>query len=601
MDIKGFMTKDGTVHRYDYHALANKPEGSVGAAMDYDRNVRAINHRGFRTLAPENTIPAYILSKVQGFTCVECDVSFTADGVCVLLHDPTIDRTSNGSGKISSLTYAQASQYDYGSWKSEDYAGTGIPTLKEFLCVCKGLGLHPYIEIKNESGTTQAMVDSIVTAVQATGMKGRVTYISYNSSYLGTVKALDPEARLGYVVEGITSTEISMAKALKQDANQVFLNVNYSKLTDAMVDLCIRADVPLEVWNCNSESWIENMNPYITGVTSDTLIAGKILYNKCMNYEQPEAVSLTEISATYRGASVAVGTALSALHGIDVTAYYSDGSQAAVSGYTLSGTIAEGENTITVSYAGKTAFFTVTGVAESPYYTVTNTLTNAVSSNPAQSVAAGESYTAELTGAEGYVLSGGYVTVEMGGNGVTAGTYGDGRISIPEVTGNIEITAEAVLEAPAVPEGYEAVRTLYSNDLQYQKGSQYQNTTSDPPYTVQSSMRVGYLYQDIPVEYGYSYRVDFVSKYDTAQYSMQLITQAGLELMASGAQFSGGGTPNAQVYDTGWLASGAEVEIPGNHNGSPCVAMRLAFRRSAQNEAVAAGDIQSVTVSRKRV
>ena len=78
----------------------------------------------------------------------------------------------------------------------------------------------------------------------------------------------------------------------------------------------------------------------------------------------PEA-TLSSISATYSGGDVAVGTAVTDLTGIVVTAHYSDGSNATVTGYTLNGTIAEGENTITVTYEGLTTTFTVTGVAES--------------------------------------------------------------------------------------------------------------------------------------------------------------------------------------------------------------------------------------------
>jgi hypothetical protein len=76
-------------------------------------------------------------------------------------------------------------------------------------------------------------------------------------------------------------------------------------------------------------------------------------------------VTLTSISATYSGGDVAVGTAVTDLTGIAVTAIYSDGTSKTVTDYTLSGTIAEGSNTITVTYEGKTATFTVTGVAES--------------------------------------------------------------------------------------------------------------------------------------------------------------------------------------------------------------------------------------------
>lgn len=78
-----------------------------------------------------------------------------------------------------------------------------------------------------------------------------------------------------------------------------------------------------------------------------------------------EEVTITSISATYSGGDVAVGTAVTDLTGIVVTATYSDGSTATVTGYTLNGTIAEGENTVTVSYGGKTTTFVVTGVAES--------------------------------------------------------------------------------------------------------------------------------------------------------------------------------------------------------------------------------------------
>lgn len=80
--------------------------------------------------------------------------------------------------------------------------------------------------------------------------------------------------------------------------------------------------------------------------------------------EVPE-VTLSSISATYNGGEVAVGTALTDLTGITVKATYSDGTTANITDYTLSGTIAEGENTITVSYGGKTTTFKVTGVAES--------------------------------------------------------------------------------------------------------------------------------------------------------------------------------------------------------------------------------------------
>ena len=93
--------------------------------------VRSINHRGWYS-APENTIPAYKASKQNGFSIVECDVRFTSDGIPVLLHDATINRTArNADGttisetiSIGSITYSEALEYDFGIYKNAQYAGT---------------------------------------------------------------------------------------------------------------------------------------------------------------------------------------------------------------------------------------------------------------------------------------------------------------------------------------------------------------------------------------------------------------------------------------------------------------------------------------------
>ena len=114
---------------------------------DPDSIIRGVNHRGFNTKAPENTLPAYRLSRLSGFKYVETDVRFTLDGIPVLLHDETIDRTSNGSGKVGEYTFDQIRSFDFGNWKSSEFKGTVIPTLDEFLGLCARIGLEPNIEL----------------------------------------------------------------------------------------------------------------------------------------------------------------------------------------------------------------------------------------------------------------------------------------------------------------------------------------------------------------------------------------------------------------------------------------------------------------------
>lgn len=164
-------------------------------------------------------------------------------------------------------------------------------------------------------------------------------------------------------------------------------------------------------------------------------------YNEFCNTFGIEAATITGISATYSGGSVPAGTALSDLTGIVVTATYSDGSTATVTGYTLSGEIAEGSNTITVTYQGKTATIIVTGTAVAQTYTVTNNLTNVTTSNSATT--ASGYYSATLSAEEGYNIN---VIITMGGTDITADVYTeDGTILITEVTGDIVITATAEL------------------------------------------------------------------------------------------------------------------------------------------------------------
>lgn len=249
---------------------------SADPASDMDRNVKGIAHRGLSYSAPENTLPAYRLAKRAGFVYVETDVSFTADGVAVCLHDETVDRTSDGTGSIGELTLAQVKAMDFGSWKSSDYAGTEIPTLEEFLLCCRSLGLHPYIELKNNGDYTEAQIQGLVDLVQACGMQGKVTWISYSETYLGYVHSYDAAARLGFIISEIGPGAVSKAQALKS-GNEVFIDANVSHITTESIALCIAAGIPVEVWTVDSAASMAAVNPYVTGIASNKLVAGRVL------------------------------------------------------------------------------------------------------------------------------------------------------------------------------------------------------------------------------------------------------------------------------------------------------------------------------------
>jgi glycerophosphoryl diester phosphodiesterase len=113
---------------------------------------RLIAHRGAGFSAPENTLAAFKLGYESGFRMFECDVKLSADGVAYLLHDPTLERTTNGTGAAHQLTWAKLRSLDAGSWHSEAFRGEGLVSLDELgsFCIDKNCTLN--IEIKPSPG-----------------------------------------------------------------------------------------------------------------------------------------------------------------------------------------------------------------------------------------------------------------------------------------------------------------------------------------------------------------------------------------------------------------------------------------------------------------
>ena len=425
-------------------------EINLDSVINYDLNVKAVNHRGFSKQAPENTIPAYIMSKKNGYTYVEGDVSFTSDSVAVLLHDATIDRTSNGSGNITSLSYQKVLQYDFGSWFSKEYTGVKIPTFKEWIILCKNLGLHPYIELKSAGGYTQAQINQVVDEVTLCGMKGKVTYISFSSTFLGYVKNADASARLGYLANSLSTSAINTAKNLKTTTNEVFLDIKLAGVTDSGIASCIANNIPLEVWTVNTEKEILNMSPYINGVTSDNLIAGKVLYNNSLTYVPPTSTYVATESITLSQNTLNIITKESTT--LVVTVEPENASEPIVwkSSNTAVATVnngvvtplTNGECVISVSSDGKTAECSV--VVDFIKYNVTNSLVGCELINTNTLVEIGNTYTSTIKPFDGYSLKNATIEISMGGVNITETSYNNGVITIPNVSGDIAINVQCV-------------------------------------------------------------------------------------------------------------------------------------------------------------
>lgn len=232
-----------------------------------NNNIRCINHRGFAAEAPENTIPAFQLSKQKGFDYVETDVAFTSDGVPVLMHDDTVDRTTDGTGNIWDLTYARVETLDAGSWFSSKYTGTKVPSLEQFMAFCKKAGLGAYLEIKASHPPTSEQCDTIATIVKKAGMVDGTTFICTNINPLVSMLSRLPTCR-GGIITGAHSISDAITYLSGQTTYDMFISTN--SITDEQLATCASNGIPVEFWlgSDTDINWA-NIPVYVTGLTSN--------------------------------------------------------------------------------------------------------------------------------------------------------------------------------------------------------------------------------------------------------------------------------------------------------------------------------------------
>ena len=124
-------------------------------------HVVVAGHRGNVKFAPENTIPAFLKAAELGADLVEMDIRETKDGYLVIMHDETVDRTTNGKGRVEELTLEEIKKLDAGEWFSPEFKGTRVPTLHEVLEAIKGKVL-PDLDFK--AGSPAKVIQEIKDA-----------------------------------------------------------------------------------------------------------------------------------------------------------------------------------------------------------------------------------------------------------------------------------------------------------------------------------------------------------------------------------------------------------------------------------------------------
>jgi glycerophosphoryl diester phosphodiesterase len=199
--------------------------------------------------APENTLASFRKGVELGAPMLELDIHLSADGRLVVIHDDTVDRTTDGSGRVSDLTADELGRLDAGSWFSPDFAGERVPMLENVLDWARGrVGL--VIELKLGPVWYPGIEEVLVRTLQRADATADVLVISSDHHAVRRVKQLDPAAKTAIMYGGRMLDPVGMARAAGAEA----VRPGHYTLTAADVAVCHAAGLAVIPWTVNDEA-----------------------------------------------------------------------------------------------------------------------------------------------------------------------------------------------------------------------------------------------------------------------------------------------------------------------------------------------------------
>lgn len=231
-------------------------------------SVRYIAHRGYSSIAPENTIPAYVEAGKAGFWGAETDIQETSDGEFVLMHDTTVDRTTNGTGEVSSMTLSQVKELIVDGGNSiEMYPNLQVPTLKEFLSCCKEYGMTPIIEIKTINN-----INGFLQTIEDLGMTKHCIVISFQNNILQRLRTACDDIR----IQTLSFVSYEHLEQWNFDLDIEANNDNIDDVIDKIKNIH-RIGRKINVWTVNNSTLANTLNNEgVDYITTDKLISQKM-------------------------------------------------------------------------------------------------------------------------------------------------------------------------------------------------------------------------------------------------------------------------------------------------------------------------------------
>ena len=210
-------------------------------------------HRGASGYAPENTLAAFQKAVDLGADGVELDIQLTKDDQIVVIHDETIDRTSDGKGWVKDYTLEELRAFNYNRTKPE-YARADIPTMREVFELLKPTGLFINVEIKTGVVFYEKIEEKILALTKEMGMEDRVCYSSFNHYTVTRIHELKPDAEVGFLyADGPIDMPSYGVKHGVNALHPALYNLQY----DGFVKECKEKGLKLNVWTVNERPYME--------------------------------------------------------------------------------------------------------------------------------------------------------------------------------------------------------------------------------------------------------------------------------------------------------------------------------------------------------
>ena len=215
-------------------------------------------HRGFSGIYPENSPLAFrMAAEKTNADGIESDVHLSKDGQLVIFHDASVERTSNGTGFIRDLTYAQLLELDIGAWKSPEFAGQHIWTLGQLLDFCREARMLLNLELKNYEVFYDGLEQRVIDEVCARGMQEQVFVSSFNHISMQRFKDLCPEIEMGLLYDKpLLDMEHYLLPSNADNMHPRYMLLQYQP---ELMDLFHSRGMKVNTWTVNDEADMRDM------------------------------------------------------------------------------------------------------------------------------------------------------------------------------------------------------------------------------------------------------------------------------------------------------------------------------------------------------